>query len=292
MNWLTISEAELMNTRLITGISRAAVDLLLVIALLLVAMAQGARAQQSPNSWGLSEIGCQQIAVIGAVRRPSRLDAPRRLRLLEVLGKVGGPNEQAGKTVRIIPNCNCSPCDKLAHASEYSLADVLRDRETGNPYVVPGNIVVVPVADSVFVIESGHTGRSIRFSEGMTVTRAIAMAGGVVGRISELVRVRIHRASIAGVRQDPIIVNLRKSIGERGTEDVLLQPWDIVEVSDWRGHFQVPRMSPPTWDPPLPKWNPPLHPRKETSGSTLITGASWRGSTYCIDSALVSMGIR
>jgi protein involved in polysaccharide export with SLBB domain len=266
-----------MNTTLIIAASSrsgsAASYLLLVIALLLIAMAQAAHAQQSPNSWGLSEIGCQQIAVIGAVRRPSRLDAPRRLRLLEVLGKVGGPNEQAGKTVRIIPNCNCSPCDKLAHASEYSLADVLRDRETGNPYVVPGNIVVVPVADSVFVIGNAHTGRSIRFSEGMTVTRAIAMAGGVVGRGGDLVRVRIHRKTSDGIRQDPIIVRL-KAILDGHAENVLLQPWDIVQVSDGPGHFQVPRMSPPTWDPPLPKWNPPLHPRKETSGSTLITGAS------------------
>lgn len=237
-------------------------------------------------------MGCRQIAVIGAVRSPSRLDAPLRLSLLEVLVRVGGPNERAGKTISVIHSCKCSPCDKLdpkADASEYNLADVLRDRASGNPYVAPGDIVIVPEAASVFVIGNAYfTGRSLRFSEGMTVTRAIAMAGGVNLRIrsSDLVVVRIYRSSSGAPRQDPIIVNLR-SILKRGTEDVLLQPWDIVEVSDESGNFRVPRMSPPSWDPPPPKSNPPLPHRRETSGSTLITAASWRGSIDCIDSALL-----
>lgn len=266
-----------------------------MISLLLIAMAQATHAQQSASApQGSSPMGCQQIAVFGAVRTPSRFDAPLRLRLLEVLVRVGGPNERAGKTVRIVHPCNCSPCDKLepkaGDVNEFSLVDVLRGRENGNPYVVPGDMVMVPEADSIFVMGNVITQRSIRFSEGMTVTRAIAMAGGVI-RSSDLVVVRIHRSSSGAPRQDPIIVNLR-SILKRGIEDVLLQPWDVVEVSDGLGHFQAPRMSPPTWDPPLPKWNPPLHPRKETSGSTLIAGASGRGSTYCIDSALLSMWIR
>jgi protein involved in polysaccharide export with SLBB domain len=260
------------------------------MSLLLIAMAQATHAQQTAAPQALSQMGCQQIAVFGAVRTPGRLKASQRLRLLEVLGRVGGPNERAGKTIRVIHSCVCSPCDKLdpkADASEYNLADVLRDLESGNPYVAPGDIVMVPEADSIFVMGNVRKAEALAFVEGMTMTRAIALAGGVVGRSSELVTVRIHRTSIAGVRQDPIIVNLRKSIRERGTEDVLLQPWDIVEVSDELGHFQVPRMSSPTWDPPLPRWNPPLRPRRETSGSTLIAGASRRGSTYCIDSALL-----
>ena len=247
-----------------------------MMLLLLIAMAQAALAQQSASApHGLSQNSCRQIAVFGAVRTPSRLDAPQRLRLLEVLGRVGGPNERAGKTVRIVHTCSCSPCDKLeakaGDVSEYNLVDVLRGRENGNPFVVPGDIVSVPEADSVFVI--GNVITQIRFSEGMTVTRAIGMAGGVVGRGGDLVRVRIHRKTSDGIRQDPIIVRL-KAILDGHAENVLLQPWDIVQVSDGPGHFQVPRMSPPTWDPPLPKWNPPLHPRKETPGSTLITGAS------------------
>lgn len=263
-----------------------------MILLLLIAMAQGAPAQQSADAPpSLSQLSCQQIAVIGAVQRPSRLDAPLGLGLLEALGRVGGPTDRAGRTIRTVHTCPCSACEKLGikagDVNEYNLVEVLRGRENGNPFVVPGDIVSVAEADAVFVIGNVIRGRSIIFSEGMTVTRAIAMVGGLVTS-SDLVAVRIHRTSSGAARQDPIIANLR-SILKRGTQDVLLQPWDIVEVSDELGHFQVPRASPPSWDPPLPKWNPPPHRRKETSGSTLIAGASLRGSAGCIDSARLSM---
>ncbi len=258
------------------------------MSLLLIAMVLGANAQPSAGApQSLSQMGCRQIAVIGAVRTPSRLDAPLRLRLLEVLVRVGGPNERAGKTISVIHSCKCSPCDKLEakarDVDEYNLADVLRGRENGNPYVASGDIVSVPEADSVFVIGNVITQRSIAFREGMTVTKTIAMAGGVI-RSSALTMVRIYRNSNEGPRPAPIIINLRAMIEGRA-DNLLLQPRDIIAVSDGLGHFQVPRMSPPTWDPPLPKWNPPLHPRKGTSGSTLIAGASSRGSTCCIDSA-------
>lgn len=73
-----------------------------MLLLLLIGMAQTTYAQQSTGApQGLSQKGCQQIAVLGAVRKPSRLDAPLRLRLLKVLSRVGGPNERAGMTVRI-----------------------------------------------------------------------------------------------------------------------------------------------------------------------------------------------
>jgi hypothetical protein len=169
----------------------------------------------------------------------------------------------------------------MSDLKEYNLVDVLRGRENGNPYVVPGDFVMVPEADAIFVMGNVITQRSIRFSEGMTVTRAIAMAGGV-RKSSALVTVRIHHNSYNAPRSNPIMINLR-AIKDGRAETLLLQPWDTVEVSDELGHFQVPRLSSPMWDPPLPKWNPPLHPPKETRGSTLVTGASGRGCSYCLD---------
>lgn len=249
------------------------------ISLLLASITQATHAQSTAAPQGPSQNSCRQIAVFGAVRIPSRFDAPQRLRLLEVLVKVGGPNARSGKIVRIVHPCNCSPCDnpesKANEVNFYNLVDVLRGRENQNPYVVPGDFVMVPEADAIFVMGNVITQRSIRFSEGMTVTRAIAMVGGV-RKSSDLVMTRVHRSSSGATPQDPIIVSL-KSILKRGTEEVLLQPWDTVEVSDELGHFQVPRMSPPTWDPPLPKWNPPLRPRKEDFSAvqtTIITQVS------------------
>lgn len=263
------------------------------ISLLLVSVGQATYTQQSTaGAQGLSQNSCRQIAVFGAVRTPSRFDASQRLRLLEVLRRAGGPKERSGKIVRIVHPCNCSPCvnpeSKANEVNFYNLVEVLRGREDGNPYVTPGDIVIVPEADSVFVMGNGITQGIIRFSERMTVTTAITMAGGAIRRGSDLVTVRIYRNTSDETQQDPIIVRL-KAILDGHCENVLLQPWDSVEVSDELGHFRPPKLSSPTWDSPLPTWNPPLHPRKETRGSTLITAASGQGCSYCLDLSRLSI---
>jgi protein involved in polysaccharide export with SLBB domain len=258
-----------MHTTLITSassrIGRVALDLLLVIALLLVAMAQATLAQPSTSAPQYSRPNWHQIAVMGAVRTPSRLDASSPLRLLEVLGRVGGPNERAGKIIRIVHSCNRSPCDKLApntsDVSEYNLVDVLRDRENRNPLVVPGDIVIVPEVISIFVMGNVIEPKVIRLVERMTVTRALALAGGV-GRGGQLVVIRIYRNSPDATRQGRIIVSLR-AILEGHAADVLLQPLDVVEVSDELGHFRS--LRPREWLTPI--WDPPLGPRKDTSGA-------------------------
>ena len=232
------------------------------MALLLIALAQATHAQKSARGpQSLSQNSCQQITVFGAVRTPGRLNAPQRLRLLEVLGKAGGPNERAGKTVRIVHTCSCSPCDKpegkAGDVSEYNLVDVLHGDENGNPFVAPGDIVIVPTADSVFVIGAWRE-TQIVFVQGMIMTRAIALAGGPF-RSSALTTIRIYRISSNGRRPEPIVINLR-AITEGRAEDPLLKPWDIVDVSDDQGNFRRPRLLNPIWDPPLV-------PRQDSSAS-------------------------
>jgi protein involved in polysaccharide export with SLBB domain len=227
--------------------------------LCLVTMASAGYAQDSGTARGSLRMSCRQIAVSGTVRHPSLLEVRSRMRLIEVLARVGGPTERAGKIIRVVHSCNCSPCSeveiKAQGIQEYNLAGVLRGRERGNPYVAPGDIVVVVGADSVFVVGNVRKTEMV-FVEGMTMMRAIELAGGV--RMSDLVAIRIHRSSIGGPRRDPIIVSLR-AIREQRAEDLMLEPWDIVEVSDELGHFQLPKLSNPAWDPPL-------FPRKDNSG--------------------------
>jgi len=231
-----------------------------IITLLLTGMVS-AQGQQSGAASGSTQVSCKQIALLGAVKTPGRLDTQSGLRLLEVLALGGGPTRYAGKTVRVVHSCRCSPCsesEKAHDQDEYNLAEVLRGVASASINVMPGEIVIVPFGDSVIVVGNVSKPRGLPLSERMTVTRAIALVGGI-SRSSDMVTVRITRTSPAGQRQDPIIVNL-KAILERRAEDILLRPLDAVEVSDELGHFMLPRLSPPTWDPPL-------LPRKDNSGS-------------------------
>jgi protein involved in polysaccharide export with SLBB domain len=251
-----------MKTKLITvAFSRMgtpAVCLLLVIMGLPGSITQASLAQQSNSVARDSQNNCQQILIMGAVRRAVRVDANRKIRLTEVLAMAGGPTHGAGKTVRIVHSC-----DKLTGGvDEYNLVDALRGRESGNPCVVPGDVVVVTSADLVAVI--GNVRKTevvfseIVFVDGMTMMRAIELAGGI-RQSSDLVMVRIHRSSKGVLTRDPITVSL-KAIKKWSIDDVPLQPWDVVEVSDKLGHFRLLK-------PGHPFWDPPLIPRKEKSVS-------------------------
>lgn len=229
--------------------------------LFLATVANASHGQEPGSAEGNSRLNCQQIAVIGAVRKPGPIDVPRRLRLLEVLSKVEGPNEQAGKTVRIVHTCGCSPCEKLetkpGEVSEFKLVDVLRGSAKANPFVASGDVVIIPKAPSVFVMGTWRE-TGIPFVQGMTATRAIALAGGLF-KSSALTTVRIYRTSSNGRRPEPIVINLG-AITTGDAEDPLLQPWDVLEVSDDHGQFQRPR-------PIYPIWDPLLRPHKDSSSS-------------------------
>lgn len=228
--------------------------------LFLVTMANAGSGQESETARGNSQLSCQQIAVFGAVRNPALLNAEPRRRIVDLLALVGGPTAAAGKVVRMVHTCQCSPCtevkEKKENIHEYNLPDVLRGLKSENPHVVGGDMVVVLEADSVFIVGNVRTPRSITFREGITVTKAVAMAGGVV-RNSRLVTIRIYRNGSYWIGRDPIAVHL-KAVLDGHAENVLLQPWNIIEVSDELGHFRRVR-------PTTPIWDPPLKPRKEDS---------------------------
>ena len=114
---------------------------------------------------------------------------------------------------------------------------------------------IVSQVESVFIVGNVVNQRSLILRDSVTLTRAIAIAGGVNKR-SELVKVGILRG--LAKKQTPIIFDL-KAIIEHRIQDPLLQPGDIVEVSDEHGQLFLPYLFRPT--PPI--WDPPLKPRKE-----------------------------
>ncbi len=222
--------------------------------LMLTTMSSAVRGQQSESPRPALQNSCQQIAVMGAVRNPSRLDVPSSMRLFDILARVGGPTERAGKIIRVVHSCKCERCsqeEKAKEVHEYSLAEVLRGRESENPKVNPGDIVVVPETELVYVMGNARRLTNIVFREGLHVSQAIAMAGGT-GSSDDRTTIRIHRVSSDKGYQNLFAVSL-KAIQEGRAEDVLLQPRDFVTVSDVQGSSLSPLIGYPTIirDPPL-----------------------------------------
>jgi protein involved in polysaccharide export with SLBB domain len=201
-----------------------------------------------------SPVGCHEIVVMGAVKTPGRLNVQGRMRLNQVLTQAGGSSARAGKAVSVFHFCNCGPCSeaqKTAEGIDYDLS-ALHGQESANPYVEAGDIVIVPETNVVFVAGNLLKQRSLDYVQGMTLTRAIALAEAVTNN-SNQTRVRIHRTVVTGQAAETFVFDL-KAIVQGQIEDPLLQPLDFLEVSDEQGRFPLDgprRLNWPTWDPPL-----------------------------------------
>lgn len=186
----------------------------------------------------VKEYQSQPVAVIGAVNAPGRFQMQRRVRLLELLAFAGGPAERAGRNVQVVhaaASPACDPPDSPAPSEDaavalasYKLSDTLRGDERSNPYVQPGDVVTIPEAEQVYVVGNVFKPSALPLKEPITVSQAIAMAGGVLPD-TKSDRVRIVRQTAGGATKTELFVDL-KAIEKRRADDVALQPNDIVDV--------------------------------------------------------------
>ncbi|MDQ3172926.1 MAG: SLBB domain-containing protein, partial [Acidobacteriota bacterium] len=102
-----------------------------------------------------------------------------------------------------------------------------------NPYLEPGDIVTLPEADQAYVVGNVFTPLTIPLKEPITLSRAIAMAGGVK-QDTKKDKIRVLRHEPGSATKKEIIVNL-SAIENKRAEDIALLPNDIVEVQTSAG---------------------------------------------------------
>src|SRR6201991_3357077 len=182
----------------------------------------------------IKEYHSRQVAVIGAVNDQSRFELQRRVRLLELLTYAKGPSVKAGQTINIVHSTNISPCkqptenEDNAAFSSFKLGDVLAGKPESNPYLEAGDIVTVPEADQVYVVGNVFMPLTIPLREPVTLTRAIAMAGGLK-QDTRKDKIRVLRQEPGTSVRKEITVDLY-AIEKKRSEDLALAPNDIVDV--------------------------------------------------------------
>ena len=182
----------------------------------------------------IKEYHSRQVAVIGAVNDQSRFELQRRVRLLELLTYAKGPSPKAGQTINIVHSTAASPCkesdenDAATAFSSYKLSDVLQGDPKSNPYLEPGDIVTVPEADQVYIVGNVFMPLTIPLREPITLTRAIAMAGGLK-QDTRKDKIRILRQEPGTTVRKEITVDL-SAIEKKSSEDLALAPNDIIDV--------------------------------------------------------------
>jgi polysaccharide biosynthesis/export protein len=188
--------------------------------------------------------------VFGAVRSPSRVQMQRKVKLLDLLAASGGVTEAAGGDIQIFhtePVMCPGPEDLAAvpidtfQATDptqvsydvYSLRELKDGKKEANPVVRPGDIVIVPESQPVYITGAVRQPQGLYLKDGMQLKQAFAMVGGLAkeAKASEVV---IWRRKKGQAEREKLIVNYNE-IKKEKIKDLDLQPYDIVEVPDNSG---------------------------------------------------------
>lgn len=184
----------------------------------------------------IKEYHSKPVAIIGAVNEQSRFELQRRVRLLELLTYAKGVTPKAGQTINVVhapPSLQCQTAasetsDSAKAFSSYKLSDTLQGDPRSNPYIQPGDIITLPEANQVYVVGNVYTPLTIPLREPITLSRAVAMAGGVK-QDSKKDKVRIVRQEPGSTTSKEIVVDL-SAIEKKRAEDIALMPNDIIDV--------------------------------------------------------------
>ncbi len=186
----------------------------------------------------VKEFNSTPVAVIGAVNSPGRFQLQRPVRLLEMLTFVNGPSVAAGRTLQMIRSpralIGCESPEQVENDPDeselvvFALGDILKGSEEANPFVQSGDIIRIPDAEQAFIHGNIRNAMAINLKEPVTLSQAIVMAGGLA-RDAQIEKIKIVRREPGSTAKKEIIANL-KEIRKQGSEDIFLQPNDLVEI--------------------------------------------------------------
>jgi polysaccharide export outer membrane protein len=132
-------------------------------------------------SVSVQEYRTKSSSILGKVNRPGQYDFRGRLTLLELLSRAGGLAPDAGNQAVIKRKADSAVIkagDLVVDLKELLLeGNIFRDVE-----IMDEDTVTVPEAGQVFLVGEVRRPGTYRFDEGMTLLRAVTLAGGFTER--------------------------------------------------------------------------------------------------------------
>lgn len=191
--------------------------------------------------------------LLGAVKIQQNFQLKREIHLNELIIISGGLTDTANGEIQILrqKNTSCSvsqdqsvkqESDKINNKAEFidvsqnqssleilniKVLDMLAGEQDANPQILYGDVITVKEAEPVYVIGGVNNPGKILFRPELTVSRSIAIAGGFTKK-AKPEKVRIFRRENDETKI--IEINLEQ-LGNEEKDELLLQPYDIVEVS-------------------------------------------------------------
>lgn len=190
---------------------------------------------------GVKEYNSIPVSIIGAVNQPGRFRMERRVSLLELLTFAGGVKTESGKVVTLVRQSAEIQCDNttvLSSGGEENVTEVinlkslLQGEPAQNRLMRPGDIVIVPNADVIYVAGDVPRPNSFLLRDGMTFTQALAQAGGP-SPTAKKGSIRIVR-QVPGKEREILPIDL-EAIDKKKVPDPLMLANDVIEVPNSGG---------------------------------------------------------
>ena len=178
--------------------------------------------------------------VFGAFQLPQQIQMMRRVRLNELFARSGGTTERSNGKIQIMhtePVMCPEPGEETENAANfqptfkiYNVADLKAGIEESNPYIRPGDVVQALEAEPVYINGNVNSPQGIFMREGLTLSAAIAMVGGVRKEAKQS-GILVYRIDPNSKFRERLVFDLQ-AIKKQKAEDPFLKPYDIIEVPE------------------------------------------------------------
>jgi len=176
----------------------------------------------------------------GAVRSPQRFQIKRAVYLNELLVLSGGITDRSSGEISVFRPANLSCIEprkntdgefvkasqpRGAETINIKIVDILRGQQSANPRILSGDIVTVSEALPVYVIGGVNSPQRLPLRNQMTLSRAIATAGGLAKEASGNITIFRREG-----RETKLIQSDLQKITAGQADDPVLKPFDIIDV--------------------------------------------------------------
>jgi polysaccharide export outer membrane protein len=185
------------------------------------------------------------VTVYGEVRQPQQVILTRKATLRELIAFSGGATKDASGIIQVTRTqplmCSETSDKEWKAASDSGLGFPSYLYSSGslksvNPEIYPGDIIDVIKAAPIYVVgEVIKPGEFAMPEGGLPLMQAIAMAGGQT-REAKKKEIKVFRRKQGTTQPEVIVVNY-EAIKKGEQKDLMLEPFDIVEVGKAKKSF-------------------------------------------------------
>ena len=167
------------------------------------------------------------VSVLGAVIEPKVVPVYGASDMLKLLGAAGGFNALASGRLIVVRGGEAKSTDDVVVVDGRALLE--RGDMSENIQVMPGDTIFAPTAEKIYVFGQVKEPGSYDFSQGITLLRAITLAGGLADTAkSGSIEVLTRGEGDAALRREFDI----SDVLEKKVKDPVLVPDDIIVVPE------------------------------------------------------------